>query len=113
MATELDDAITYELCKSLEQDPHISQRALSRQLGISLGKVNYCLKALIDKGWVKARNFQRSPDKTGYAYILTQTGLENKARVTARFLRHKIAEYEKLQTEIETLRREVEAHLCS
>ena len=107
--TEPDDAITYELCKSLEKEPHISQRALSRTLGISLGKVNYCLNALIDKGWVKARNFQQSPNKVGYAYILTPSGLENKARVTARFLRHKITEFEKLQTEIETLRQEVES----
>ena len=107
--TEPDDATTYELCKKLEKDPHISQRALSRSLGISLGKVNYCLKALIVKGWVKAKNFEKSPNKVGYAYILTPSGLENKARVTARFLRRKIAEYEKLQTEIETLRREVES----
>ncbi|MCK5915737.1 MAG: MarR family EPS-associated transcriptional regulator [Deltaproteobacteria bacterium] len=106
--TKLDDSLTYELFKNLEADPHLSQRALSRILGISLGKVNYCLKALINKGWVKAKNFEQSPNKAGYAYILTPTGLETKARVTARFLRAKIAEYEKLQKEIEDLRREVE-----
>jgi EPS-associated MarR family transcriptional regulator len=77
-------------------------------MGISLGKVNYCLKALIAKGWVKAKNFEQSPNKAGYAYILTPAGLETKARVTARFLRRKISEYEKLQLEIEILRREVE-----
>jgi EPS-associated MarR family transcriptional regulator len=106
--TKLDDAITYELFKNLEADPNLSQRALSRILGVSLGKVNYCLKALIDKGWVKAKNFEQSPNKAGYAYILTPAGLETKARVTARFLRRKITEYEKLQLEIEILRREVE-----
>ena len=107
---KIDDAITYELFKSLEENPHISQRKLSRNLGISLGKVNYCLKALIAKGWVKAKNFEQSPNKVGYAYILTPTGLETKARVTVRFLRYKIAEYEKLQMEIETLTQEVKNH---
>ena len=104
----IDDALTYELFKNLTADPNTSQRALSRNLGISLGKVNYCLKALISKGWVKAGSFSRSPNKTGYAYILTPSGLETKARVTARFLRRKIADYEKLQIEIETMRREIE-----
>jgi EPS-associated MarR family transcriptional regulator len=73
-----------------------------------LGKVNYCLKALAAKGWVKAENFKKSSNKLGYAYILTPPGLEAKARITARFLRCKMDEYEKLKTEIETLRREVE-----
>lgn len=105
---KLNDATTYNIFKSLEADPNLSQRALSRILGISLGKVNYCLKALINKGWIKVKNFEQSPNKAGYAYILTPAGLETKARVTARFLRHKIAEYEKLQKEIEDLRQEVE-----
>jgi len=86
--TKLDDAITYELFKDLPADPNTSQRALSRTLDISLGKVNYCLQALIAKGLVKAR-------------------------ITARFLLHKIAEYEKLQLEIETMRREVEKYQYS
>ena len=105
---KLDDDITYEIFKNLEADPNTSQRALSKSMGISLGKVNYCLKALITKGWVKAKNFEKSPNKAGYAYILTPAGLETKARVTARFLRRKITEYEKLQIEIEMMRREVE-----
>ncbi len=108
--TKLDDSITYELFKNLAADPNTSQRVLSRTLGISLGKVNYCLKALIAKGWIKAKNFEKSSNKSGYAYILTPSGLESKARVTARFLRYKIAEYEKLQIEIEAMRREVEKY---
>ena len=104
---KLDDATTYKILKNLENDPHLSQRALSRSLGVSLGKVNYCLKALIAKGWIKAKRFEQSSNKAGYTYILTPSGLETKARVTARFLRRKIAEYEKLQQEIEALRREV------
>jgi EPS-associated MarR family transcriptional regulator len=110
--SKLDDDITYELFKNLEEDPHLSQRALSQILGISLGKVNYCLKALIAKGWIKAKNFEKSTNKSGYAYILTPTGLETKACVTARFLRYKIAEYERLQMEIEILRQEVDSQKC-
>ena len=108
---KLDDDITYELFKNLEQDPHLSQRALSNILGISLGKVNYCLKALAAKGWLKAENFKKSPNKFGYAYILTPSGLEAKARITTRFLRRKMDEYEKLKVEIENLRREVENYI--
>ena len=104
---KLDDAITYEIFKILAKDPNSTQRALAKSLGVSLGKLNYCLKALIAKGWIKAKNFEQSNNKSAYAYILTPSGLESKARVTARFLRRKIAEYEKLQIEIESMRREV------
>ncbi len=104
---KLADATAYALIKQLEDDPSLTQRALSRTLGISLGKVNYCLKALAAKGWVKIRNFEKNPNKLGYAYLLTPAGLEAKARLTARFLRRKMEEYEKLQAEIEALRREV------
>ena len=76
-------------------------------MGISLGKVNYCLRALIEKGWVKAANFRRSSNKVAYAYLLTPRGIDEKARVTAQFLMRKVAEYEALEKEIENLRREV------
>ncbi len=109
---KLDDAVTYNLLKNLEANPRLSQRTLAKTLEISLGKVNYCLKALIDKGWVKAKNFEKSSNKLGYTYILTPSGIENKARITARFLRAKIIEYEKLQEEIEALRREVAEERC-
>jgi EPS-associated MarR family transcriptional regulator len=104
---DLDDGLTYRLFKHLGEDPGLSQRALSRSLGISLGKVNYCLKALVARGWVKVRNFKHSDKKTAYAYFLTPEGLEAKARLTVRFLRNKMAEYERLQREIEELRKEV------
>jgi EPS-associated MarR family transcriptional regulator len=104
---DLDDDLTYKIFKSLEADPSLSQRALSRSLGISLGKVNYCLKALAAKGWIKVRNFEKNPHKMGYLYLLTPAGFEAKARVTARFLRRKIREYETLKKEIEALRLEV------
>ncbi len=90
----------------MEQNPAISQRALSGSMGISLGKVNYCLRAFIDKGWVKAKRFSENSNKISCAYILTPQGIEEKGRVTIRFPRRKIAEYEKLQKEIEQLRRE-------
>ena len=103
----LDDETRYRLLKVLADRPDITQRRLARDLGISLGKVNYCLKALIEKGWVKAGNFRRNPDRRVYAYLLTPRGVEEKARVTVRFLRHKMAEYDALREEIKRLRGEV------
>lgn len=103
----LDDETRYRLLKILADRPNVTQRTLARDLGVSLGKVNYCLKALIEKGWVKAGNFRRNPDRRVYAYLLTPRGVEEKARVTVRFLRYKMAEYDALREEIERLRGEV------
>lgn len=97
----------YRIIKLIEAQPDISQRQLAKALGISLGKVNYCLKALIDKGQIKARNFQRNPSKRNYVYLLTPKGIEEKGRLTARFLKRKMAEYERLKQEIEQLRLEL------
>lgn len=105
----MDEEIHYRLMRALERNPRLSQRELARELGISLGKANYCLKALIEKGLVKARNFSSNPNKMGYAYILTPSGIEEKASITMRFLRRKVDEYERLEREIEHLRREVAA----
>ncbi len=102
-----DDAITYRLLKTIQADPRMTQRAMSGALDVSLGKINYCLRALIDQGWIKAKRFRESNNKISYAYILTPQGLEEKGRVTLRFLGRKIAEYEKLQQEIEQLRQEM------
>lgn len=98
----------YQLLKLLEAKPYLSQRELARELGISLGKINYCLGALVEKGWIKARNFRNSRNKLGYAYLLTPRGIEQKAVITVDFLRRKISEYEALKKEITQLRREVE-----
>jgi len=103
----LSDEYRYKILRLLEADPQMSQRDLSRALGISLGKVNYCLQALIDKGLVKANNFKNSQNKKAYMYLLTRRGIAEKARTTVRFLQHKIREYENLQREIESLKREV------
>jgi EPS-associated MarR family transcriptional regulator len=105
----MTEEINYRLLKLLEQKPDISQRELSRQLGVSLGKVNYCLNSLVEKGWVmKVRNFKNSGNKLAYAYLLTPDGIEEKARVTLRFLQRKLAEHEHIQREIAELRYEVE-----
>ena len=95
------------LLKLLEARPDLSQRDLARELGTSLGKVNYCLNALIDKGLIKVRNFRDSNNKLGYAYLLTPRGIESKATITVQFLKRKMTEYEMLKTEIEQLQREV------
>lgn len=103
----LTDEYRYKVLKLLAENPHLSQRELARALGISLGKVNYCLQALIEKGMVKVGNFKNSQNKYAYAYLLTPKGIEDRAKVTARFLNRKLAEYEALQAEIDRLRQEV------
>lgn len=86
----------------------MSQRDISSELGVSLGSINYCLRALAEKGQVKVRNFRASDNKLRYAYVLTPRGLEERARLTARFLRRKMAEYDALKAEIESLQKEME-----
>lgn len=104
----LTEEVRYKLLKLLEPNPQLSQRQVAQELGISLGKVNYCLKALVDRGWVKVTNFKSSRNKSAYMYLLTPRGFEEKARVTARFLQIKIREYEALRDEIEQIRGEAE-----
>mgnify|MGYP001554540258 CR=1 FL=1 len=96
-----------QVLRHLEANPEITQRELARELGVSVGKVNYCIKALVQKGWVKATNFKNSNNKSAYAYLLTPTGIERKARITMTYLKRKVEEYESLKKEIEELRREV------
>jgi EPS-associated MarR family transcriptional regulator len=102
----LSDEYRYKILKRLEANPEISQRELAGDLGISLGRVNYCVQALIEKGLVKAKNFRNSKNKAGYAYLLTPKGIEEKARITVQFLKIKIAEHEALTNEIKGLREE-------
>lgn len=103
-----NDTISYSLLKALEGNPNLSQRDLAKRLGISLGKVNYCLNALVQKGCLKVNNFRNSSNKLAYAYFLTPQGVEEKARITVHFLRHKMHEYEQLRAEIQELKREAE-----
>ena len=107
MPATLTAEVRYRLLKFLAEHPDASQRELARQLGVSVGKVNYCLKALIAKGFVKARNFRNSNHKAGYLYILTPQGIDEKINVTSSFLRRKLDEYDLLTKEIERLTREV------
>ena len=92
----------------LEQNPEMTQRELAEALGVSVGAANYCLKALVEKGWVKLENFQKNPNKLGYLYLLTPMGIAAKAQLTGRFLRRKMAEYEALRAEIDQLQAELE-----
>ncbi|RMH14347.1 MAG: MarR family EPS-associated transcriptional regulator [Gammaproteobacteria bacterium] len=96
-------ALHYRVMKLIEENPEISQRELARELGLSLGKVNYCLKAFIAKGFVKVDNFRRSDNKRAYAYLLTPRGIEEKARVTMQFFRRVEAEYKALRREVESV----------
>ena len=86
----------------------MTQRELAEALGVSLGATNYCLKALVEKGWLKLENFQRNPNKLGYLYLLTPMGITAKAQLTASFLRWKICEYEALRAEIDQLQAELD-----
>lgn len=99
--------IQYELLRRLYQTPELSQRALARELGVSLGSINYCLQALVEKGWIKMQNFSQSERKLRYAYLLTPAGIFQKSKLTTDFLKRKMAEYEMLQKEIEQLKAEI------
>lgn len=105
----LRDQDRYRLLRRLADNPGATQRELAQELGISVGKVNYCLKALIGRGLLKINNFRASGNKRAYVYYLTPKGAEEKARVTVRFLRQKMAEYEILKKEIQELRGEAQA----
>ena len=104
------DDLDYELLRQITDEPAASQRGLATRLGVSVGKVNYCMRALVDKGWVKANNFRRSDNKWAYAYLLTPRGASAKVRLAHDFLAHKEREFERLQHEIATLRRELKEH---
>jgi len=104
----LSEENRYKLLKLLHENPEMNQREIASILGLSLGKVNFCLKALVEKGWVKAGNFSKSPNKKAYVYLLTLRGIEEKAKVTFDFLERKKEEYEQLKTEIQELQDEAQ-----
>ena len=95
--------IRLDLLRRLESNPEYTQRELSKEMEVSLGKVNYCIKKLTEKGWIKLTNFTHNPNKVGYAYLLTPKGIDEKARLTISFLKRKITEYEILKKEINDL----------
>ena len=102
----LSEENRYKLLKLLHENPEMNQREIASELGLSLGKANFCLRALIEKGWVKASNFSKSNNKKAYVYLLTLNGIEEKAKVTFRFLESKRKEYEDLKQEIQQLQEE-------
>ena len=95
------------MLRRLHETPDVSQRTLAKELGISLGSINFCFQALVDKGWVKMQSFSQSKHKMGYVYLLTPAGLAEKSVLTARFLKRKLEEYETLYAEIEQLKAEM------
>ena len=104
----LQEDAYYRVMRTLQDNPDLTQRELAQVLGISLGALNYCLKALMDKGWVKMQNFSQSKNKFGYVYLLTPHGAAEKAQLTQRFLARKLSEYEALRAEIAALKGEVD-----
>lgn len=102
------DDIHCHLLHLIERQPDITQREAARHLGVSVGKLNYCMRALIARGYIKLGHFQRQPDKRVYRYMLTPAGIEQKARITLQFLQRKMAEYDRLAQEIRQLRAELE-----
>ncbi len=106
---KLQEDTNYRVMRLLEENPDMTQRELAERLGVSVGGLNYCLKALIEKGWVKMHNFSHSKNKFGYMYLLTPIGMAEKTLLTSRFLKRKLEEYDALKTEIEALQAEIKS----
>jgi EPS-associated MarR family transcriptional regulator len=104
---KIDPDLHFRVLNLLEEEPELTQRELAQKLGISLGGVNYCLKALIDIGHIKAGNFSKNPNKSIYLYLLTPHGIAEKTKLTADFLKRKMAEYHTLKKEIDLIRSKV------
>ena len=101
------EEIQLKVLRRLQQTPEISQRVLAKDLGISLGSINFCFQALVEKGWVKMQNFSQSKNKLRYAYLVTPKGVAEKSKLTAEFMKRKVTEYGALQLEIEILKSEI------
>ena len=91
----------FSILRKIDKKSELSQRQMARDLGLSLGKLNYCLKALKQKGLIKIKNFQKNPNKFGYSYILTPKGISEKTKLTLNFMKRKMREYDELKAEIE------------
>ena len=108
MNTTDEQEIRYRLFKLLDDDTNLTQRQMAEKMGISLGKFNYCLKELVKTGYVKIDRFTSSDNKAAYMYVLTPHGIEQKAKITVKFLKRKMNEYERIEQEIESLKKEVD-----
>ncbi|UJB34275.1 MarR family EPS-associated transcriptional regulator [Chromobacterium sp. Beijing] len=105
---KLQEDTYFRVMRILQENPDLTQRELAEKLGISVGGLNYCLKALMQKGLVKMKNFANSKNKFGYVYVLTLSGVAEKAAITHRFLQRKVEEYEALKAEIDALKLEID-----
>ena len=106
--SRIQEDTRFRVMRLLQDNPDLTQRELADKLGISVGGLNYCLKALMEKGWVKMNNFAHAKNKFGYIYVLTPSGIAEKATITHRFLQRKMEEYEALKLEIAALQSEAE-----
>ncbi len=106
--TQTQEDTYFRVLRILNENPDLTQRELAQKLGVSVGSLNYCLKALIEKGWIKMQNFSKSKNKFGYVYILTPIGMAEKAALMGNFFRRKLIEYETLKAEIESLQTELQ-----
>ena len=98
----------FEVLRKIQKNPNYSQRELADELWFSLGKLNYCLRALKDKGFIKIRNFTKNPNKLNYIYVLTPKGITEKTKLTINFMKRKMSEYEDLKEELETSKNDVD-----
>jgi EPS-associated MarR family transcriptional regulator len=105
---QIQEDTYFRVMRLLQENPDLTQRELAEKLGVSVGGLNYCLKALMDKGWVKMQNFQNSKNKFKYVYLLTPQGIAERVALTSRFLDRKMQEYEALKAEIESLHQDVQ-----
>lgn len=101
--TQSQEDTAFRVMHLIALSPEVTQRELAEQLGVSVGRLNYCLKALMNRGWVKMQNFSNSQNKLGYMYLLTPLGLSEKTALTGRFLKRKLVEYDALKKEIESI----------
>jgi EPS-associated MarR family transcriptional regulator len=106
---QLQEDTYFRVLRMLQADPDVTQREIAERLGVSTSGLNYCLNALIDKGWVKVQNFSQSKNKFGYIYVLTPQGMVEKAMLTTRFLKRKMAEYDAMKLEIDALTSEIKS----
>ena len=97
--------LEFKILKNIEENPNLTQRQLAKELDVSLGKINYLIRALLDVGWVKINNFRKSDNKIGYIYLLTPKGLAQKSIITQQFLQRKTEEYARLKKEIDALQK--------
>ncbi len=108
LRSQLQEDTHYRVLRLLEANPDLTQREIAKELGLSTGGINYCLRALIDKGWVKVQNFSESKNKFGYIYVLTPVGVSQKIALTGKFLQRKMNEYDALRSEIKLLSNEIQ-----